>query len=348
MEQILSQREIDLLLRDLKDWDDPFDENESKQETNPLDEVVPYDLSHPARVVRGRIPAVELVNERFSRIFRHTLSAHLRRPIGVWGRSIELVSFKDFLKSIGYPTSLNLFHMAPLRGLAILALEPRLVYTLVDLIFGGNGKLDSQIPDRDFTAIEVKMIGKVIHSALEDYEKAWSPVAPIRMRLVRTESNPQFASVVPESEIVVMGTFDVEIHQSPMTLTLCIPYSMLEPVRSKLNAGIYSENQETNQATVSYLSKNIENSAVDINVFLGKTQITLRKFLNLKIGDYLTLDQDSANPLNVFVHNIPKYKGFQGNYKGHLAIQISELLYKQPVEDEWEELNSPSKEEGES
>lgn len=333
MSQVLSQQEVDLLIREL----DGFESLEDSVEASPYgeDEVVPYDLSHPDRVIRGRMPTLELIHEHFSRIFRQTLSNHMRRPIGVSVRSTELVNFKDYLKSISHPTSVNIFHMAPLRGSALMVLERRLVFIFIDLLFGGSGGLEAQLPTRDFTNIEIKMVTKVVHSALEDYQTSWKPVVPLRLKFIRSESNPQFASVMPESEIVVLTTFDVEINNSPMSMSVCLPYTMLDPIRSRLSAGYQSDHAVVNQAMVSRLEQSVSNSAIQVRVPLGKAKMSLRKFLKLEVGDLIHLNQESGKPLDVIVEDVVKYRGIQGSYKGHMAVKITELVYEPKPKYSW-------------
>lgn len=334
MSQVLSQKELDLILQEMTG----IDQSPHKADSWDAGEVVPYDLAQPDRVIRGRMPTLELIHDRFARLFRQTLSSHMRRPMSVMVRSTELLNFKDFIKSIEAPTSLNMFHINPLRGMALLVLDRPLAYSLVDLLFGGSGHIVSELPQRDFTNIELRMVAKVVHSAIRDYELSWKPVAPVKMKYVRAESNPHFVAVVTESEIVSVTTYDVEIHDSPMTLTICLPYSMLEPIRGKLNAGYQSEHLEVNQAIVNRLTQILNQSTVNVKINLGTTSMTLRDFLSLKEGDLIPLTQEVDKPLNVQVQNVVKFKGLQGAYKGHKAIKLTDLIHEPVDKDHWLEI----------
>lgn len=327
MSQLLSQKEVELLLNEASDVALPSRMDQvSLYDSN---EVVSYDLAHQNRVVRGRMPALEMVHSRFARILRQTLSSHLRRPFNIWNRATELVNFKDFIQSISYPASLNLFRLSPLRGPALFVLEQKLVYTFIDLMFGGTGEYEVQQVKKDFTNIEMRMISKVVHSALNDLQKAWQPFIPLKVRFDQSETNPQLISnMLDDTEIVVITTFDVELNKSPMTLSICLPYNMLDPIRSRLNAGYRSESLETNQVTVAHLTENVRKTLVDIRVYLGSAKIPLKRFLNINIGDHIILEQDSDKPLDILVENVPKFRGFQGAYKGQRAIKIAELLYE--------------------
>ncbi|MGK5095350.1 flagellar motor switch protein FliM [Deltaproteobacteria bacterium TL4] len=326
MSQILSKKEVELLLKGI-----PEIESEPKQESPShelADEIVPFDLAHQNRVIRGRMPGLEMVHSRLARLFRQTISMSLRRPVHIQCRATELMNYKDYIEGIAYPASVNLFHLSPLRGNALLVLEQRLVYTFIDMLFGGTGELEVHGVSRDFSNIEMRMISKVVHSALDDLQAAWEPLVPLRIRYVRSETNPRLLTIVPDSEVVVVTTFDAEIHHSTMTFSICIPYSLLDPIRSKLNAGLQSEHSGRSATISNYLSENVKKTTVNVKVYLGHHQISLRRFLQLDVGDHIPLDQECSEPLKVLIQNVAKLEGFQGAYKGQRAIKISKLLYE--------------------
>lgn len=333
MSKVLSQEEVNLLLKEMADLDADLEVSEDNEYEQ--DEVVPYDLTHPDRVIRGHMPTLELIHEHFARLFRQTLSNYMRRPIGVTGRSTEFVNFQDFLKSIAYPTSLNIFRLSPLRGNALLVMERPLAYSFIDLLFGGPGVLEKLPPPQDFTRIETRMIKKIVNSALEDLQEAWRPVAPLKLRFMRMESHPQFIHIAQSSEIVVITTFDIEIHRAPMTLSICMPYTMLDSIRMKLNAGYQGEQIEVNKVFVQRITGSLLRTEANLKINLGSTKVSLRKFLNLSVGDHIVLEQDSDQPLDVLVHNVPKFKGIQGAYKGHRAMKLTDLLYEPRSENIW-------------
>jgi flagellar motor switch protein FliM len=232
------------------------------------------------------------------------------------------------------PSSLNLFRMSPLRGNAIMVIETRLVFTLIDLFFGGTGELEVKAEGRDFSAIEQKMIKRVVVSALEDLQTSWRPVFPVQITYTRSEVNPQFVAIVPHSEVVVVVTFDVEMGRAPMSITLCIPYSMIEPIRAKLNAGFQSDQNEVDTTWLNRFRTNLQMARVDLAVELGRADVSVRTFLNLKVGDILPMEQEVDKPLGVTVEGITKFRGYQGSYKGHQAVKVTELIYNPPVVDE--------------
>lgn len=333
MDKILSQEEVSLLLKEMTELEPSIDGSEASEYDQ--NEIVPYDLTHPDRVIRGRMPTLELIHEHFARLLRQTLTSHMRRPIGVTGRSTEFVNFKDFMKSIVYPTSLSIFRLSPLRGNALMVMERPLAYAFVDMLFGGSGVLDTPRPLQDFTNIEIRMIEKIINSALEDLQKAWLPVVPLKIRYLRMESHPQFIHIAPPTEVVVITTFDIELHRAPMTLSICMPYTMLDSIRSKLNAGYQSDQLEVNNAVIRRLTGSLLQTEANLKIYLGSAKMSLRKFLNLQVGDHILLDQDVDQSLEILVHNVPKFKGIQGAYKGHRALKLTDLLYEPRIDQSW-------------
>jgi flagellar motor switch protein FliM len=333
MPQVLSQNEVDALLKDVAggDMDDDFDLPDMDENA-----VISYDLTSQDRIIRGRMPTLEIIHDRFVRMFRLTLSSALRKVVDISVRSTELLKFGEFLKTLPIPSSLNLFRMTPLRGNAIMVLETRLVFSLIDIFFGGTGELEVKAEGRDFTAIENKIVRRVVISALEDLQNAWRPVFPIQVAYTRSEINPQFIAIVPHSEVVVIVTFDVEMGKAPMTLTICIPYSLVEPIRSKLDSGFQSDQNESDNVWTSRFKDNLSEAEINILVTLGQTELTVREFLKLEVGDVLPIDQEADKPLDVEVEGVVKYRGFQGTYKGNQAIKVSELVYVPPLTDEFE------------
>ncbi len=332
MSSVLSQNEVDALLKGISGGE--FEVDEEAGEDFGEDEIIPFDLTSQDRIIRGRMPTLEIIHDRFVRMFRLTLSSALRKVVDISVRSTELIKFGEFLKTLPVPSSLNLFRMSPLRGNAIMVLETRLVFTLIDLFFGGTGELEVKAEGRDFSAIEQRMIKRVVISALEDLQGSWRPVFPVQITYSRSEVNPQFVAIVPHSEVVVVVTFDVEMGRAPMSVTVCIPYSMIEPIRARLNAGFQSDQNEVDTTWLNRFRTNLNSAKVEVAAELGRAEISVRDFLNLKMGDIVTLEQEVDRSLNVTVEGIVKYRGFQGSYKGHQALKINELVYTPPVVDE--------------
>ena len=332
MGSVLSQEEVDALLQGVAS-DDVAGEKDDEEEYDP-EEIVSFDLTAQDRIIRGRMPTLEIIHDRFVRLFRLTLSNALRRVVDINVRSTELIKFGEFIKTLPVPTSMNLFRMTPLRGNAMMVFETRLVFTLVEMFFGGGGDVEAKAEGRDFTEIESRMIKRVIISALEDLQTSWRPVFPAQVNYVRSEVNPQFVSIVPHSEIVVVVTFDIEIGRAPMSIIVCVPYSMIEPIRTRLNAGFQSEQDEKDNTWSNRFKQNLQKVDVELIAKLGEMNISVRDFLNLQKNDVLYLEHETKSPISIEVNGVKKFTGFQGAYKGHKAINIDELIYQPPEVDE--------------
>ena len=332
MGSVLSQEEVDALLQGVAS-DDVAGEKDDEEEYDP-EEIVSFDLTAQDRIIRGRMPTLEIIHDRFVRLFRLTLSNALRRVVDINVRSTELIKFGEFIKTLPVPTSMNLFRMTPLRGNAMMVFETRLVFTLVEMFFGGGGDAETKTETRDFTEIESRMIKRVIISGLEDLQTSWRPVFPAQVNYVRSEVNPQFVSIVPHSEIVVVVTFDIEIGRAPMSIIVCVPYSMIEPIRTRLNAGFQSEQDEKDNTWSNRFKQNLQKVDVELIAKLGEMNISVRDFLNLQKNDVLYLEHETKTPISIEVNGVKKFTGFQGAYKGHKAINIDELIYQPPDVDE--------------
>jgi flagellar motor switch protein FliM len=322
MPNILTQDEVDALLRGISGG--KIDTEVSDQ--HDPEGVNTYDLTSQDRIIRGRMPTLEMTNEKFARMFRSTMSSTLRKVVNVSTISTDMMKFGEFLKTLPVPTSLHLFKMDPMRGSAIFVVESKIIFTLVDVIFGGSGTTLYKIEGREFTAIENNLIKKIVISALSDLESAWKTLIDLKISYQRSEINPQFAQIVPPTDVVVVVNFELEIEYTTGVMSLCIPYATLEPVREKLQAGYQSENMEVDKAWANKFRDCLMASDVDVVVELGRSQIRCKDLVNLQKGDVIRLDQFATDSLNVFVEDIAKYKVFPGLYKGNLAGQITKVI----------------------
>ena len=322
MTNILSQEEVDALLRGISGGEV---ETEVEEYHEP-GEVISYDLTSQDRIIRGRMPTLEMTNEKFARMFRSTLSSLLRKVISVTAVSADMIKFGEFLKTLPVPTSLHLFRMEPMRGNAIFVVESKIIFTLVDIIFGGTGTEAFKIEGREFTAIENNLIKKVVLSALTDLEKCWKSLIDLKISYQRAEINPQFVQIVPPTDVVIVMNFEIEVEYTSGVISICIPYSMLEPIKDKLSAGFQSEQLEVDKGWSNRFKKGLMKSNVEILVELGRTSIHGKDVVNLKKGDVIQLEHYSSDPLDVYVEGIIKYKGYPGTYKGNQAVQISKVI----------------------
>ncbi len=317
MSKILDQDEVDALLRGLSG-------GEIEAESDILEDdsgVVVFDLSNQDRIIRGRMPVLEIINDRFARLASNALANAMRKRADVNPISIDMSKFGDFMRSLPVPTSINIFKLDPLRGNAILVVDSRLVFAMVESFFGGAGS-QPKIEGRDFTPIEQAIISRVVRIALENMEESWTPVHEVHIELVRSEVNPQFAAIVPPSDVVVVVTFEVELENAIGSLIVCLPYATIEPIRSKLYASFQTERLEVDHAWISRFKERLFETPVEAVVRFGRSQITGRQLMNLRPGDILLLDNDVDDLLEAEVQGVRKFQGIPGMVKSNKAFQI--------------------------
>jgi flagellar motor switch protein FliM len=321
MEKLLSQEEIDALLKGIET---------GKVDTTSAPkveaEVSPFDFANQDRIIRGRMPTLEILNDFFARLLRNPLSLMLRKGLDIIPQALQLIKYGEFTRTLSIPSSLHVFKIDPLRGHALLILDSKLVFSFIDIFMGGTGKMVSPIEGRDFTAIEVKLIHKVVIIVLTELEKVWNTVHPVTVQYIRSEFNPQFASIVPPSDLVLVIPFGVESEQFGGLITLCIPYSNLEPIKAKLYSGYQTEHLEMDRGWIERFVDQLKRSEVEIVVEFGKTSIPAQKLLNLKVGDILPLGKEASELILARVQGVPKFGGKAGIYGSNKAFQIEERI----------------------
>ena len=322
MNQVLTQDEINALLRGLSDGDI---ETENYQDAN-NDGLRKYDLASQERIIRGRMPTMELIHDRFARSFRTALSKFLGRSCFINVGGIEIVKFGLFMKKLPLPSSLHIYRMPPLQGYALLVVSTPLVFAIVDSLVGGGGSGTVKIEGREYTAIETRLIGKVVMMALEVLKDAWAPIHPVDFVYVRSEFNPLAIAIVPPTDVVIIVTIEVELEQESTTITFCTPYSTIEPLRAKLSTGFQSTRLEVDTTIIRRMEKNIRGTDVDLSVELGTGQISLRDALELKVGDIIPLETTPTEEAIIKVEGTPKFKGFVGSYRGSRAVRVSDAI----------------------
>jgi len=325
LSQILSQDEVDALLKGLSDGDVETGQEDSV--TAQLHEVEVYDFASPKTIVRGRMPALDAINENFARMFRKTLSSTLRRIVGISTVSSNFVKFSEFLKTLPVPSSQHIFKMPPLKGDMLFVVDSKLIFLLVDCIFGGSGREVFKVEGRDFTSIETNLIKKIILSALSDLEGAWKTIVDANAVYQRSEINPQFSQIVGQSEVVAVVKYEVVLDYSSGMITVCIPYASLEQVRDKLKGRYHADElEEEDKEWTNKFRRGLQQSSVEMIVELGKTELTGLEVITMKRGDVIPLDQYIDGSLDVYIENELKFTGHPGFYRGNRAIRISEIL----------------------
>ena len=325
MGQVLSEGEVDALLKGVGDGEVETETDQADNKTG----VTKYDLTSQEKIIAGRLPTLDIINQMFSRLFRQTFSGMLRKAVEVNAVSTDTVKFGEFLRSLPIPASLHIFRMEPLRGHGLMIVESKLVSAIVDTFFGGTNEKELTIADRDFSAIEIRMTKNVVLGALEDFEKAWRPVFEINTNYVRSEINPQFAAIVPPTDIVLVIVFEIDLEFTSGSVTVSIPYSTIEPIMPKLKANFQAETQEVDRVWIQRVREEMLTTEVEIIAQLGKTKITSERLVELKVGDTIMLGNDVTDPLEITVEGMSKVKGFPGVSRGLKAIQVTEIIERE-------------------
>ena len=288
-------------------------------------EVTPYDLTNQDRVIRGRMPTLDIIYERFIRLYRMSLSNSLRKIATISIISTDLLKFGEFVNTLPIPSCMCIMRFESLRGPALLVFESKLAYALVDSFFGGTDRPYTKIEGKEFTRIELSIMKKVMDLALKDLEDAWAPVHKTDISFIRTEVNPQFVGVVPPSDVIISTTFEVELENASGTIALVIPYSTIEPIKNKLNASFQTESDRVDKEWTAKMEEHLRNAEAKVLVNLGQAEITVGDLVNLNVGDIIPLAQDADGELELLVEGVPKFKCFFGVSRGNRAIQVTRL-----------------------
>lgn len=331
MNQVLSQSEVDALLNAVMDpaaatgGDGAAAGGDGERGPSSIN-VMPYDLGNQDRVIRGRMMTLDIIYERFIRLFRVSLSTALRKIASLSIISTDLLKFGEFLNTLPIPSCMGVMRFDTLRGSGMIVIESKLVYALVDAFFGGSDRPYTKSEGKEFTRIELSVITRVVELALKDLDEAWAPVHRTDISFVRIEVNPQFVGLVPPSDVVISTTFEVELEHASGTVAVVVPYQTLEPIKEKLNAGFQPEGDRFEKVWISQLRQHLSETKFNCHVSLGETTLNVGDLVNLNIGDVIPLSQDADGELDLIVENTPKFKCRFGVSRGNRAIQITKPI----------------------
>ena len=327
MANILSQDEVDSLLGGIDEGKVQIETDISESEKKEGLEV--YNFGMQAGPTHLRMPTLGIINERFVTFLMKSLSVATAMDIGVNISSVDSVKFGDFCRSIPVPTNLNIFKMEPLRGSALLVLEGPLVFSFVDTLFGGRAVSHVKLEGRIFTTIEKKIIDKIVKIILDDLQQAWSDVHEVKMAFARSEIDPQFAAIATPNDMVIATRFMIDLQNVSGTMTICIPYPTLEPIRDKLKRKFQGEKLEVDQKWKRYITEKVKELKINLSCALGKAGITGREVLEMKVGDVMQLDKKMSDPVIVSVEGVPKFIGYPGTFNKRKAIKIKKRADKE-------------------
>jgi len=318
-DSFLSQDEVDALLEGVTG-----ESQKSMDDVAKEGEVRAYTPSSQERIVRGRMPTMEIVNERFSRNLRLGIFNLLRRNPEISVGPVSVHRYHAFLRELAVPTNFNIVAIRPLRGNGLIVCEPSLIFGIVDTLYGGNGKFQTRIEGRDFSATEQRVINRVVDVVTEEYKKAWKGIYPLELEYQRSEMQPQFATIASPSEIVVSSSFQVEIGDVSGAIHFCFPYSTLEPIRDVLYSSTQGDSVEVDRRWVNVLTREIQSAEVTLVAELAKADATVKQLMSMKKGDFIELEREPR--IQAKIAGVPVFECFYGTHNAKYAIRVDKAL----------------------
>ncbi len=316
--EFLSQDEVDALLRGVTG------EEEAQADDGGDEGVRPYNLARQERIVRGRMPTMEIINDRFARLFRIGLFNFMRRSPEVSVGPVRVLKYSEFIRNLVVPTNINIVQLKPLRGSMLFIFDPSLVFAIIDNLFGGDGRFHTRVEGRDFTQTEQRIIQRMLSVVLEEYAKSWQPVYPMGFEFVRSEMHTQFANIATPSEIVVATSFTIELGSAGGQIHICVPYATIEPIRDLLYSSMQGDHAEPDKRWVRMLKKQVQLADVELIAKLATETVSVGQVLNLKTGDFIGLD---IKPTIVTeVDGVPLFECRYGVMNSQYSIRIENIL----------------------
>ncbi|OGS99672.1 MAG: flagellar motor switch protein FliM [Gallionellales bacterium RIFCSPLOWO2_12_FULL_59_22] len=320
MSEFLSQDEVDSLLKGVTGETD--DDNDHQEPV--AGEVRAYNLASQERIVRGRMPTMEIINERFARLFRIGLFNFIRRTPEISVGPVRVLKFGEFIRNLHVPTNLNLVQAKPLRGNGLFIFDPNLVFLVVDNMFGGDGRFHTRVEGREFTQTEQRIILKLLDVVFETYGKSWEAVHPLEFEFVRSEMNPQFANIATPNEVVIVTTFDIELSGNGGSFHICMPYSMLEPVKDLLYSTMQGEHLAVDKRWLQLLSKQVQSANIELVATLGHADLTFDQVLKMRAGDIIPLEVSES--IIASVDGVPVMECKYGAFNNQYALRVEKML----------------------
>jgi flagellar motor switch protein FliM len=316
---ILSQDEVDALLQGITGDSQSLEPEQAATGT-----IRDYDLASQERIVRGRMPTMEIINERFARNIRLGVFQMIRKSPEISIGAIKVQKYSAFLREIVVPTNFNIVSVKPLRGSGLIVCDPTLVFAVIDALFGGAGKYHTRIEGRDFSATELRVIGRLIDVVTAEYKKAWHGIYPLELAYQRSEMQPQFANIATPSEIVITTSFTLEIGDTSGAIHFCIPYSTLEPIRDVLYSTVQGDAGEPDRRWITLMKQQLQSAEVEVVAELAQAPATVEQLLSFKAGDFIELDLRQA--IQAKVAGVPVFECHYGTSNGKYALKVDQLL----------------------
>jgi len=316
--EFLSQDEVDALLKGVNGEEETAPEPEEKGG------VRSYDLATQERIVRGRMPTLEIINERFARLLRIGLFNFMRRSPEISVGPLRVLKYSEFIRNLVVPTNLNIVQIKPLRGNALFIFDPSFVFLVVDNLFGGDGRFHTRVEGRDFTQTEQRIIQRMLEVVFSEYEKAWQPVYPVKFEYGRSEMHTQFANIANPSEVVIAMTLRIEVGTGGGELHICVPYATIEPIRDLLYSSIQGDQMEPDKRWLHMLSRQVQSAEVELVANLSEVPVTCKQIMHMKVGDVVMLEVKPT--LIAAVDGVPVFRCRHGISKGQYALRVEEII----------------------
>lgn len=318
-DQALSQDEVDALLRGVT--------GELPEESAQVDddsEVRSYDIGRQERIVRGRMPGLELVNERAARQIRLGFYNFMRRSAEISVGPVRIEKYSDFIRKLVVPTNINLVTLQPeLYGTALFIFDPNLVFQVVDTLFGGSGKIHMRVEGREFTSTEQRVITRMLEIAFKAFDSAWEPIAKLEHKYVRSEMNTQFVNIATPTEVVVVTTFNIELGNGGGNFHVCLPYSMIEPIREQLCSTMQGDRVSADERWLGLMRDQVQDAEVEIRVDFCEFETTFRQLLALQVGDMIPIEPPEQ--VTGIIDGVPFLVGQIGSNSGRYAVRVDRL-----------------------
>jgi len=320
-DDILSQEEVDALLRGVSG------EAEEQATTEDPGAPRPYDIGRQERIVRGRMPTLELIHERFARLLRAGLYNFMRKNAEISVNPVRVLKFSEFVRNLAVPTNLNIVQVKPLRGNALMVFEPTLVFQVVDSLFGGDGRFHTRVEGRDFTPTEMRIVQRMLQVVFAEYEKAWKPIYELQFEYLRSEINTQFANIATPTEVVIATTFNIDLGSGSADFHVCMPYAMLEPIRSLIYSAIQADRTDADQRWLTLMSQQVYGAEVELLANLAYADVTIGQLMALQPGDVISLDLPDV--VRAEVNGVAVLECRYGVMNGQYALKVEKVLDQQ-------------------
>ena len=318
-QEFLSQDEVDALLKGVNG-----EAEAAPAQAAQAGGARAYDIGRQERIVRGRMPTLEVINDRFARLMRVAMFNFMRRNPEISSGGVRVIKFSEFVRNLVVPTNLNIVQLKPLRGSALFVFDPSLIFNIIDSLFGGNGRLHTRVEGRDFTLTEQRIIQRLLAVVLEGYQSAWSPVYPLSFEYLRSEMHTQFANIATPNEIVVVTTFPIELGSGGGEMHICIPYASIEPVRDRLSSSTQGDQMGPDKRWLRMLSRQVQLAEVELKANLASIPLRVSQLLGMKVGDVIGFDPPEA--VTAEVDGVPIFECRYGVLNRQYAIKIERVI----------------------